>query len=75
MCEASQQYLRYESKSTSLAQNGNKTVYQYISVSYLLDTERPALTDAVSRPDVVCVLGELVHHGFLGRGQFDVTQV
>lgn len=50
-------------------------VYRYISVSHLLDTKRPALTDAVSRPDVVCVLSELVHHGFLGRSEFDVTQV
>lgn len=40
-----------------------------------MDTERPALADAVSRPDIVRVLGELVHHGFLGGGQLDVTQV
>lgn len=41
----------------------------------LLDTKRPALTDAISGPNIVCVLSQLVHHGFLGGGQFDVTQV
>lgn len=42
---------------------------------YLLDPERPALTDAISGPNIVSVLSQLVHHGFLGGGQFDVTQV
>lgn len=42
---------------------------------YLLDTKRPALTDAISGPNIVCVLSQLVHHGFLSRSQFDVTQI
>ncbi len=44
-------------------------------IFYLLDAIGPALADAVSGPDVVCILSEFVHHGFLGGGQFDVTQV
>ncbi len=47
----------------------------YITVSYLLDAIGPALADAVSCPDVVCILSQFVYHGFLGGGQFDVTQV
>lgn len=50
-------------------------VDQCVVVSYLLDAIGPALVDAVSCPDVVSVLSQFVHHGFLGGGQFDVTQV
>lgn len=46
-----------------------------ITVSYLLDAISPALADTVTCPDVVCVLSQFVHHGFLGGSQFDVTQV
>lgn len=42
---------------------------------YLLDAVGPALADAVPRPDVMCVLSQFVHHGFLRGGQFDVAQV
>lgn len=45
------------------------------SDSYLLNAVGPALPDAVLRPGVVGVLGQLVHHGFLGQGQLDVAQV
>lgn len=46
-----------------------------ITVSYLLDAISPALADTVTCPDVVCILSQFVHHGFLGGSQFDVTQV
>lgn len=42
---------------------------------YLLNAIRPALADTVSCPDIVCILSQFVHHGFLGGGQFDVTQI
>ena len=52
-----------------------KYVTVCITVSYLLDAISPALADTVPCPDVVCILSQFVHHGFLGGSQFDVTQV
>lgn len=41
----------------------------------LLYAVGPALPYAVSGPDVVSILCQFVHHGLLGRRQFDVAQV
>lgn len=63
-----------ENVSLNISAQNSQPVHRLQS-PYLLDSKRPALTDAISGPDIVCVLSELVHHGFLGGGQFDVTQV
>ena len=47
----------------------------YEKRSYLLNAISPALAYAISGPDVVCVLCQFVHHGLLGRCQFNVAQV
>lgn len=45
------------------------------SSSYLLYAVGPALADAVSGPNVMCIFSQFVHHGLLSGGEFDVTQV